>query len=199
MTIAGWVATTCSPFHAPAYLRPRKSVNEMRRGAHPSFLFPARTGRMITPDQLTRTLEQQLSGSPCFVVTAEVRPTGKVVVEVDNDSHITLAELASINRSLRDALGPALDDVELEVGSPGMGRPFRVMRQYQKHIGRIVEVALKDGRMLTGELRTVNDEALQLLIQHPSKVKGRLPKYDTEATTIAFAEIKDTRTPITFK
>jgi len=42
------------------------------------------------------------------------------------------ASQAEINRDLRDLFGEALDDVELEVGSPGMGRPFRVMRQSQK-------------------------------------------------------------------
>ena len=154
---------------------------------------------MITTDQLTQALEQQLSGSPCFVVTAEVRPSGKAVVEVDKDAHITLAELSSINRGLRESFGEALDDVALEVGSPGMGRPFRVMRQYQKHLGRLVEVVLHDGHTISGTLHAASDTSVQLFIQHPSKVKGRLPKQDTEPTTFSFSAIKETRSPITFK
>lgn len=154
---------------------------------------------MITSDQLAQALERQLSGTPVFVVTAEVRPTGKAIVEVDNDSHITLTELERINAGLRDAFGEALDDVELEVGSPGMGRPFRVMRQYHKHIGRQVSVKLNDGRVLEGVLEAVNDQGIRLRVQHPSPIKGRLPKLDKETTAFLFADIKDTRTIITFK
>jgi ribosome maturation factor RimP len=155
--------------------------------------------RMITSDQLAQALERQLAGTPCFVVTAEVRPTGKAVVEVDNDSHITLAELAEINRNLRDLFGEALDDVELEVGSPGMGRPFRVMRQYQKSIGRLVSVKFHDGRELEGILENASGAGIELRVQHRSTVKGRPPKLDKEVTAAAFADIQSTGTIITFK
>lgn len=154
---------------------------------------------MITSDQLAQALERQLAGTPVFVVTAEVRPTGKAVVEVDNDTHISMAELERINRGLRDAFGTELDDVELEVGSPGMGRPFRVLRQYHKHIGRQVQVKLKDGRVLDGVLESVRDQGVGLRVQHPSNVKGRPPRPDKDITAIPFADIIDTRTLITFK
>lgn len=153
---------------------------------------------MISTDQLAQALERQLAGTPVFVVTAEVRPNGKATVEVDNASHIGLEELASINRGLRDTFGPALDDVELEVGSPGMGRPFKVPAQYHKNIGRLVEVKLNDGRTITGELASVNDRSVELRVLRPSKVKGRAPKLDEQRTAFAFADIHATRTPITF-
>lgn len=154
---------------------------------------------MITTRQLTEALERQLAGTPVFVVTAEVRPNGKAVVEVDNDSHIGLDELAAINRGLHDALGAALDDVELEVGSPGMDRPFRVMQQYHKHTGRLVHVVLTDGRALEGVLEHVNGTGIGLRVQHASPVKGRPPKLDREVTPLPFAQINETRTLITFK
>lgn len=153
---------------------------------------------MITTERLTEALERRLAGTPHFLVFAEVRPTGKAIVEVDNDKAITLADLTSINQGLREEFGEALDDLELEVGSPGMGRPFRVQRQYVKHTGRLVEVKLADGRTLQGQLAAVNDEGIHLRVQHPSKVKGRLPKLDEEATAIPFAEIKSTQATIKF-
>jgi ribosome maturation factor RimP len=154
---------------------------------------------MITTRQLNEALERQLAGTPVFVVAAEVRPNGKAVVEVDNDTHIGLDELAAINRGLHDTLGTALDDVELEVGSPGMGRPFRVMQQYRKHTGRLVHVTLNDGRDLEGVLEHVNDSGIGLRVQHHSKVKGRPPRLDNEVTALPFTQINETRTLITFK
>ena len=148
---------------------------------------------MITTQMLTEALERQLEGTSHFLVHAEVRPGGKAIVEVDNDRAITLEDLIAINKGLREAFGEALDDVELEVGSPGMGRPFRVPQQYRKHIGRLVEVHTNDGRITLGRL--VAHDALGITVQRqvPSKIKGRAPKLEEETTAIPFAAIKSTQ------
>ncbi|MBP7409153.1 MAG: hypothetical protein KA941_10385 [Flavobacteriales bacterium] len=153
---------------------------------------------MITTKMLTEALERHLEGTPHFLVHAEVRPSGKAIVEVDNDKAITLNDLTAINKGLRDAFGEALDDLELEVSSPGMGRPFRVKRQFQKHTGRLVEVLKKDGQLLRAQLVAFDDEGITVKIEQPSKVKGRLPKLDKDTTAIPFAEIKSTQASINF-
>ena len=153
---------------------------------------------MITEAIVKGIVEKHLEGTTHFLVAVELRPGKKLVVEVDDDRAITLNELASLNKSVRDALGPEADDFELSFSSPGMGRPFKVMRQYQKHIGRIVDITLHDGRALHGQLATLNGSTLGLRIQHPSKVKGRLPKLDEETTTVPLADIKSTKATITF-
>ena len=153
---------------------------------------------MITADQVRSTVEQQLQGTGHFLVDVEVRPNDKVIVEVDNDRAITLAELAEINRALRDELDAQGIDLELQVSSPGMGRPFKVMRQYRKHVGRLVSVQLLDGRTYDGVLDNVGEEGLALRVQQPSKIKGRPPKLDEELTPFAFSEIRSTKTVITF-
>ena len=153
---------------------------------------------MITTQMLTEALERHLEGTPHFLVHAEVRPSGKAIVEVDNDKAITLNDLTAINKGLRDAFGEALDDLELEVSSPGMGRPFRVKRQFQKHTGRLVEILKKDGQLLRAQLVAFDDDGLTVKIEQPSKVKGRLPKLDKDTTAIPFADIKSTQASIKF-
>jgi ribosome maturation factor RimP len=153
---------------------------------------------MITVDQVRNTVEQQLQGTGHFLVDVEVRPDDKVVVEVDNDRAITLAELAEINRALRSELDAQGIDLELQVSSPGMGRPFKVMRQYRKHIGHLVSVQLLDGHSHEGVLEQVGDDGLALRVQHPSKIKGRPARLDEDLTPFAFSEIRSTKTVITF-
>ena len=147
---------------------------------------------------LTEALERHLEGTPHFLVHAEVRPSGKAIVEVDNDKAITLNDLTAINKGLRDAFGEALDDLELEVSSPGMGRPFRVKRQFQKHTGRLVEILKKDGQLLRAQLVAFDDDGITVKIEQPSKVKGRLPKLDKDTTAIPFADIKSTQASVKF-
>lgn len=153
---------------------------------------------MVTVEQVRQSLERHLAGTTHFVVDVALRPGRKVVVEVDNDKAITLEELARLNKAVREDLGEAADDHELQFSSPGMGRPFKVRRQYQKHIGRLVEVQMTDGRSLQGQLNQFTEEAVGLRIQHPSKVKGRLPKMDEEVTWLPLAEITATKALIKF-
>lgn len=178
-------------------LRPFGS-GEVRKRGPPLFFVPARTtSAMITSQQLEKALQRQLEGTPHFLVCAEVRAGGKAVVEVDNDAAITLADLSSINQGLRDAFGEALDDVELQVGSPGLGRPFKVERQYRKHLGKHVDVVLADGKVVQGLLVAYTPEALTLRMMQPSKIKGRLPKLSEETTVVPFTGIKTTQASIT--
>jgi ribosome maturation factor RimP len=153
---------------------------------------------MITTKMLTEALERHLEGTPHFLVHAEVRPSGKAIVEVDNDKAITLNDLAAINKGLRETFGDALDDLELEVSSPGMGRPFRVKRQFQKHTGRLVEVLKTDGKLLRAQLVAFDDDGITVKIEQPSKVKGRLPKLEEKTTAIPFADIRSTQASINF-
>ena len=95
---------------------------------------------MITSDQLAQALQRHLADTPHFLVSAEVRAGGKALVEVDHDeAPITLGDLTAINTLLHEEFGEALDDLELQVSSPGLGRPFKVERQYRKRLGKNVE------------------------------------------------------------
>lgn len=153
---------------------------------------------MVTVDQVRESLERHLEGTTHFVVDVALRPGQKVVVEVDNDKAISLEELARLNKAVRADLGEAADDCELQFSSPGMGRPFKVARQFQKHQGRLVEVQMADGRALQGMLDHFDGDTLGLRIQHPSKVKGRPAKLDAEATPIALADTVATKALIKF-
>lgn len=152
---------------------------------------------MITSEQLEQALLKQLEGAPHFLVSAEVRPGGKAVVEVDHDeAPITLADLTVINKSLQEEFAGALDDVELQVGSPGLGKPFKVERQYRKHLGKGVDVLLADGTLVQGVLKSYDEQGISLQVLHPSKVKGRQPKLSEETTVIPFTGIKTTQATI---
>lgn len=153
---------------------------------------------MITVENVQKSVEKYLVGTSHFLVAVEKRAGDKFVVEVDNDKAITIDELVALNKAVRADLGEAADDCELQFSSPGMGRPFKVQRQYQKHTGRLVDLDFIDGRTLRGQLVSFDDTAMAIRIEHPSKVKGRLPKMDLVTTTIPFAEIRATKATIKF-
>ncbi|MBP6311486.1 MAG: hypothetical protein KA408_04395 [Flavobacteriales bacterium] len=153
---------------------------------------------MITVAHVQNIVEKHLADTSHFLVAVEMRAGDKCVVEVDNDKAITLEELVRLNKAVREDLGEAADDLELQFSSPGMGRPFKVARQFQKHTGRLVDLDFIDGRTVRGLLVGYDDTGMTIRIEHPSKVKGRLPKLDTDTTTIPLSEIRATKATIKF-
>ena len=72
------------------------------------------------------------------------------------------------------------EDYELEVGSAGIGQPFKVLQQYINHIGKEVEVLAKDGRKLSGVLKEADEQHFVVTIQKKVKEEGaKRPKLVT--------------------
>ena len=97
-----------------------------------------------------RMVEGLLADDPqYFLVEVKIRPTNNVKVFLDGDKGISIEKCIFYNRQLykmleSSGLFPA-DDFSLEVSSPGLDEPLKLLRQYHKNTGRKVEVLLKDG------------------------------------------------------
>lgn len=96
-------------------------------------------------------------------------PRSVVRVLVDKPGGVTITDCEQAHK----ALGPALDVADpfphaytLEVSSPGLDRPFQRTQDYQRAIGKQVNLKLRqplEGQWrITGELKQV-DEALVVL------------------------------------
>jgi len=81
----------------------------------------------------------------------------------------------------------------LEVSSPGVDEPLKLLRQYKKNIGRTVEVQLTDDTKKDGLLVEVNEEGI-VIEQHEGKGKKAVVKN----TALGFLVIKQTRVLIKF-
>jgi ribosome maturation factor RimP len=87
-----------------------------------------------------------------FLVEVRVRvERGATVIQVfvDTDSGITIDQCATISRSLKSMLDThgtlATVVYQLEVSSPGLDQPLKLLRQYQKNVGRRFHVRFSTG------------------------------------------------------
>ncbi len=81
---------------------------------------------------------------------------------------------------------------ELEVSSPGMDEPLKVLKQYEKRIGQEVSVLMKNGIRKNGTLKSANEN--EIAIVEKSKVKDNGRKiFQTKDTIINHEEIKETK------
>ena len=49
---------------------------------------------------------------------------------------VTIEECAKVSRIIESGLDREIEDFELEVSSPGLNSPFKVLPQYFKNIGK---------------------------------------------------------------
>lgn len=94
-----------------------------------------------------------------------------VRVLIDKPGGVTIADCEQAHKTL----GPALDVVDpfphaytLEVSSPGLDRPFQRLQDYQRAIGKLVSLKLRqplEGQWrISGELVQADEQAVVLAV-----------------------------------
>jgi ribosome maturation factor RimP len=82
----------------------------------------------------------------------------------------------------------------LEVSSPGLDEPIKIHRQYQKNIGRYIEVILNDGTRKEGKLIEATNDGI--VIEYETG-KGKTKQIQNES--ILLDNIKSATIQVKFK
>ena len=101
---------------------------------------------MIDKNKVTRIVEEWLEGKDYFLVDVTISPDDKIVVEIDHAEGVWIDDCVELSRYIESKLNRDEEDYELEVGSAGIGQPFKVFQQYTIHVGKDVEVMDKGAR-----------------------------------------------------
>ncbi len=154
-------------------------------------------------ERIETLLNTAFEGTSCFLVEIVVATNNtKVQVFVDCDKNITIDRCAELSRMLEKHLeeeGYVPEKYTLEVSSPGMSKPFRVMRQFEKNIGKSVIIQFLDGTKKEGLLLSVTDELLHLEEHIPQKRGKLLVAPKIQKLSIDRSLIKHTKKKISFK
>jgi len=132
-----------------------------------------------------------------FLIEIKITPANKVTVLLDGDNGVTIDDCTKVNKALYKFIEEtnlfADKDFSLEVSSPGIDKPLKLLRQYKKNIGHKVEVTLIDGNIIEGKLSDVTTEDITI-----EEKTGKGNKTIMKTTTILFNQIKSTIVLITF-
>ena len=132
-----------------------------------------------------------------FFVDMKVKPTNNIKIFLDADSGLGIEKCIKINRRLYrqvEEMGFYPEgDFSLEVSSPGIDEPLKLLRQYVKNIGRNVEVTLNDDTIKEGILLEAVEE--QIVIETS---EGKNKKAVTTQIPVLFTDIKQTVVQIKF-
>ncbi|WP_029274496.1 ribosome assembly cofactor RimP [Pedobacter borealis] len=154
---------------------------------------------MQVEKRVAALVEEKIADRPeLFLVEVKMLPNNKLIIHVDGDEGISIQDCVAISRHVgfhleeENAIEQAYN---LEVSSPGVGEPLKLIRQYNKNIGRTVSIKLKEGLKKEGKLLSVTEN--NLLIEESVKEKGK--KAVAIQTAIPFNDILETSVLISFK
>lgn len=128
---------------------------------------------MIDKNVIQTLAEEWLQGNEYFLVDLNISPDGRIVVEIDHADGVWIEDCAELSRFIQERVGDEIDDYELEVGSAGIGQPFKVHQQYVNYIGKDVEVLASDGKKVQGVLKSVDGDSFVVTIKEKQKVEGK--------------------------
>ena len=155
---------------------------------------------MISKDTVRSIVEEWLDGKEYFLVDIEISPDDRIVVEIDHADGVWIEDCVELSRFIEDHLSRDEEDYELEVGSAGLGQPFKVAQQYHCFVGKEVEVLDADGKKYKGVLKAVEGNDFTVTVQEKQKVEGKKrPQLVDTDHTFQMDKVKYTKYLINFK
>lgn len=155
---------------------------------------------MIERNAVKTVVEEWLSGNDYFLVDVTFTPDDRIVVEIDHADGVWIEDCAELSRFMQERFGDELGDYELEVGSAGIGQPFKVEQQYVNHIGKDVEVLDAEGKKVQGVLKQVDGRNFVVTVKEKQKLEGKKrPQLVDVDKTFNMDNIKYTKYLLSFK
>jgi len=157
---------------------------------------------MIEKGQIKRLVENHLEGTDKFLIEVIVKPGNKIMVIIDGDTAVNIDDCKSVSRFIENNIDRESEDFELNVSSPGADYPIQLKRQYNKNIGRTLDLIMDDDSRIAGKLVAVAKTGIEIEPGPLEDKKKKIKKEESTETTITlipFQNIKQAKVRISFK
>ncbi len=155
---------------------------------------------MIDKNVVKKLVDEWLQDKEYFLVDIEISPDNRIVVEIDHADGVWIEDCVALSRYIEERLSRDDEDYELEVGSAGLGQPFKVPQQYINFIGQEVEVLDADGKKVKGILKAVDGNDFTVGVEEKVKVEGKKRPVKQEVDHVyQMDKVKYTKYIISFK
>ncbi|MET3535551.1 ribosome assembly cofactor RimP [Chryseobacterium limigenitum] len=134
-----------------------------------------------------------------FLIDLKFSAGDDITVILDGDNGVTLQDCLDASRAIEFNMDREEHDFSLQVMSAGLSEPLATPRQFNKNLGRDIEVLLTDSSEIEGELSKVDDEKITLILRYRKPKEVGKGKVDVEEEKeIPYSEIKKALVAIKF-
>ncbi len=149
---------------------------------------------MINQEKIKQLVEEKTHGTLLFPVEIKVTQGNDIFIFLDSDTQVTIDDCKMISRHVESNLDRETEDFSLQVSSAGLDKPFKLLRQYKKNIGKQIKITQTNQTIIQGELISVTNDVVEIReLNKKNKKNISVPNL-----TIPFTEIKETILIITF-
>lgn len=155
---------------------------------------------MIQEKVIRDLAEERLATFDGYIVELKIGGGNEIKILIDSDESVSISQCMSVSRNVEHNLDREEEDFSLEVSSAGLDQAFKHIRQYRKNVGRDVKVIDLNGRMIEGNLKSVDEDSFVVVSRVKERIEGRKAKQWVETEhAFKFDEIKETKIIIGFK
>jgi len=160
---------------------------------------------MISKEQIVKITEDILStekekfqDKTIFFVDAKVSNDNRITIHIDSFEGIKIADCATISKLVEANFDREKEDFELLVSSAGIDKAFKVLKQYEKSIGRVVKILTVEGEKAKGKLIEVSETQIKIIPEIGKKKKNKKDAEQKSELTFEFEHLKEVKVVITF-
>tara|TARA_R110002050_G_scaffold149463_1_gene276051 strand:+ start:94351 stop:94824 length:474 start_codon:yes stop_codon:yes gene_type:complete len=117
---------------------------------------------MIKESTVRTLIDETTEGTDIFLVDLKISSGNKISVLIDAIGGLPITDCMKVSRGVEQNLDREDEDFSIDVSSPGLDKPFKVFRQYEKNIDRSIRVVLEDEGVLDAKIVAVNEEELKI-------------------------------------
>ena len=160
---------------------------------------------MINAKKIQFLAEEFLEGTSAFLVDVKVASGNVIRISLENDDRTSITDCVALSRHIEGSFDREEEDFSLDVGSPGLDQPLKVLRQYLKIVGKQIAVNPLDGKKMEGELMSVEEDegefvGLVLKTREKKRIEGRkATEWVDEEHQFQAGELEWTKVIISFK
>lgn len=148
--------------------------------------------------EISKLVEILLKAEPgYFVIGVNIRPVNNISLFLDGDAGVTIEKCVRVNKAIYKQIVEneiyADGEFSLEVSSPGIDEPLKMIRQYIKNIGREIEVDTIDDSHFEGKLIATDVAGIEMEVETGKGNKKEIVKH-----LISFDQIRQTRVKVVF-
>ena len=165
----------------------------------PYFIHKVISDMNVT--EIADAIKEQIVARGLYIIEINVSKDNDVEIVIDSEEGIVdLDDCVEISHRFEECFDREKEDYSITVTSAGLDQPFKVMKQYQKAVGKKVEVQIKGGAKIVGELASVDEDGIVLNYSKMELVEGSKRKQLVEhSDKFLFSDVNSTREYIDFE
>lgn len=155
----------------------------------------------MNKEQILQAIEPAVATRGCFLVEVSVSADNDIEIVIEKEAGIVdWDDCAAIDKVMHEAFNQDEEDYALTVSSAGLDRPFKVLKQYMKALGSLVDVKFKGGKRLTATLTAATEDSVTLSYTVLEAVEGQKKKQKVQhEDTYSLSDINSVTPYIEFK